>query len=340
MNEPSSRDLLGYMLGALDSDEHRQIEDQIELDPEFKEELHELRSQVALLDDLEPPGPPPAGLARRTCEYIAALPGTRFESSGPAPQPKSDLARKSRRRWFTENSSETNGLGRKSVMNFVMVAVVLMLMAAIALPVLNNSRFNTRVLACQDNLRTVGMGLLEHADNSGGKYISMPAEGNLAFAGVYAPKLLEAGYVEDASAFMCAGVNNAIGREIPTIDELLEADKYSLVARQKKAGGDFAYIMGQLKNGVYDTGSNQNRPGYIVLADNPSVKLPGRGSNNHGGYGQNVFFEDGRIQFLEAPEFNGDAIYENDWGGVGPGAHPDDIVLVPSGTRLTGFNVQ
>ena len=66
MNEPSSRDLLGYMLGALESDEHQQLEDQIEQDPELKEELHELRSQVALLDELSPPGPAPAGLARRT----------------------------------------------------------------------------------------------------------------------------------------------------------------------------------------------------------------------------------------------------------------------------------
>jgi hypothetical protein len=97
--------------------------------------------------------------------------------------------------------------------------------------------------------------------------------------------------------------------------------------------------MGPLINGHYDSGENRHRSTYILLADNPGVSQPGRASNNHGGYGQNVFFEDGHTRFLKSPEFNGDAIYENDWGLIGPATHVDDIVLVPSATKLTNFQV-
>lgn len=340
MNEPSSKDLLGYMLGALEADEHQQIEELLEQDNELKEEFQNVRSQVALLDGLDPPGTPPVGLARRACEHIAAQPAAWLESVQPnAPAPKKKLvANSAHRRWFSDTSEGPRGQRRNSLMDFVIVVVVLMLLAAIALPVINNNRFNSRVLACQDNLRTVGMGLLEYSDNSGGKFIQMPESGNLAFAGVYAPQLMDGGYVEDSSSFMCAGVGNAQGRYIPTIKELEDAGNM-IYSYQKTAGGDFAYTMGIMKDGRHEIGFNQHRSDYILLADNPSVSLPGRASDNHGGYGQNVFFEDGRIAFLSSPEVDGDAIYENDLGCIAPGISANDIVLVRSATTLHNFRV-
>ena len=322
------------MLGALDADEHQQFKELIVQDHELKEELHDLRRELTLLDRMDPPGPPPAGLARRTCEFIAAQPAVALDNT----ETKPELAKSSRRRWFSESSNEHNGRRRNSVMDLMIVAVVLMLLAAIALPAINNSRHKSQMLACQNNLRTVGMGLLNYADNSGGKYISMPLDGNLSFAGIYAPELLDRGFVDEANTFLCAGV----GKDqhfVPTIKQLLEADQKLLREYQKRAGGDFAYTMGQWKDGHYDVGENHQRTDYILLADNPSASLPGRASNNHGGWGQNVFFEDGRIEFIKLPEYQGDAIYENDWGGIAPGAHPGDIVLVPSATRINNFRV-
>jgi len=337
VTDPSSNDLLGFMLGALDADDHQHFQATIDQDHELKEELQNLRLQVAPLDQLDPPGAPPAGLARRTCEFIATQPAISIEK--PDKESKPEVVKSSRRRWFRENSNESSGRRRNSVMDFVIVAVALMLMAAIALPALNKSRHQRQMLACQNNLRTVGMGLLEYAENSGGKYISMPEDGSLSFAGVYAPELLERGFVEDPNAFMCAGAGNDKQHFIPSIRQLMEADQKLLRQYQKRAGGDFAYTMGQWKNGQYDAGENLHRRDYILLADNPSASQPGRASINHGGYGQNVFFEDGRVDFLDLPEYEGDAIYENDWGGVAPGAHPGDIVLVPSATKFIKFKV-
>ncbi len=324
------------MLGALDTGHHQQLEKRLEEDHELKEQLLDLRQRIAPLEQLTPPGLPPAGLARRTCEFVASHPRRESRWQRPA---TTALASQPRRRWFSANSLEPGARRRNSVMDFVIVVVVIMLLAAVALPALNNSRFQSQRLACQNNLRTVGMGLLEYSENSGGRYVQMPPTGNLSFAGVYAPELMERGFVKDPNAFLCAGAGRARQHEVPTLRQLLEADPQSLRDLQKRAGGDYAYTMGQIRNGVHDVGENLHRSGFILIADNPSGTLPGWASDHHGGHGQNVFFEDGRVQFLELPEYEGDAIYVNDWGTVGPGASADDIVLAPSATKLINFRV-
>ena len=325
------------MLGALEPDEHLQIEELVEQDHELNEELKDIRCQVAILDHLDPPGIPLPGLARRTCEHVAS-------QSEPVPLPSQssagkDVDRKNGRRWFAGQSEQSSRRKRNPVVDIVMIAVFLILMASIALPALNNSRFNSRLLACQNNMRDVGMGLLQHAENSGGKYMQMPTEGNLSFAGSYAPKLLASGLVKQPGSFLCPGVGNTDDKYIPTLEQILSANGKELQVYQKQAGGDLACAMGQMIDGNYYGGEDLNRSDYILLADKPSATSAGRASKNHGGYGQNVFFETGRTAFLKLPEFDDDAIYENDWGTVAPGANQDDIVLVPSATRLSNHSV-
>ena len=336
MNNPSSQDLLGYMLGALEPEEHQQIEFQIDEDPALREELDLVRRQVAVLDQLDPPGTPPAGLARRTCESISVLTSTssfpRVASSGNPP------AKPEKGRWFSSRREAGTAGRRGSLMDFVIVAAVVLLLAAIILPAINNSRYHSRLLACQNNLRTVGTGLLEYSSNFGGEYIPIPESGNQAFAGIHAPTLLSTGFVNDPSVFSCAGTGRAENRMIPTLDEIKVARGQLLRKLQKLAGGDFAYSLGQMVNGRYTAGRNENRSHYLILADAPGFDQPGRASTNHSGYGQNAFFEDGHIQFLKSPVVDGDAIYENEWGAIAPGVHATDIVVAPSGTSL--FNIK
>lgn len=328
MNESSSKDLPGYMLGALDPAEQEEIEQRIEESPELKEELQDLRDQIAPLDGLSPPGLPPTGLARRSCEYIATLP--------PPAVAADQTVEKPNRRWFS-STRENGSHGRRSIMDVVIAATVLMLLAAIVLPAINHSRFESRKMACQDNLREVGFALLEYADNSGGRHIEIPEAGNLGVAGYYAPKLLDSGLIEDHTKFLCAGMRTSPYYRIPTLEEMSNGTGEQLTAMQKLAGGDFAYSLGHQTDKGYDSGVNQHRANYILLADIPSARNPGRASNNHGGYGQNGFFEDGHIQFLESPVFLEDAIYENNWGQIGPGANVSDIVVAPSATSLSLF---
>lgn len=71
MKHPSQEDLLGYVLGALDAPEHREIQQLIDQNPEIEEELLRIKSSLLPLDELDS-GKSRPGLARRTCEAVAA----------------------------------------------------------------------------------------------------------------------------------------------------------------------------------------------------------------------------------------------------------------------------
>ena len=65
-------ELLGYVLGALDAPEERNIRQKIESDPSLQEEVNKLQASILPLDHLDNPLGSRPGLARRTCEWVAA----------------------------------------------------------------------------------------------------------------------------------------------------------------------------------------------------------------------------------------------------------------------------
>ena len=60
-------------------------------------------------------------------------------------------------------------------------------------------------------------------------------------------------------------------------------------------GGSYGYCIGYVDQGVYQPTRNLGRPGFAIMADAPCEDRPGRQSDNHGGRGQNVLFEDGHV---------------------------------------------
>ena len=54
---------------------------------------------------------------------------------------------------------------------------------------------------------------------------------------------------------------------------------------------------------------------------------PGRQSDNHAGYGQNVLFEDGHVQFLVTCKTDCDNVFLSERNLVEAGRHPDDSVI-------------
>ena len=70
MNPSSQDDLLGYLLGALDAQEQRDLQQKIDNDPALEESLLDLKAALVPLDSLDAKGYRP-GLARRTCEAVA-----------------------------------------------------------------------------------------------------------------------------------------------------------------------------------------------------------------------------------------------------------------------------
>ena len=70
MNPSSQDDLLGYLLGALDAQEQRDLQQKIDDNPALEESLLDLKAAMGPLDCLDTKGYRP-GLARRTCEAVA-----------------------------------------------------------------------------------------------------------------------------------------------------------------------------------------------------------------------------------------------------------------------------
>ena len=70
MNPSSQDDLLGHLLGALDAQEQRDLQQKIDDNPALEETLLDLKAAIGPLDCLDTKGYRP-GLARRTCEAVA-----------------------------------------------------------------------------------------------------------------------------------------------------------------------------------------------------------------------------------------------------------------------------
>lgn len=327
MERANDEDLLGYTLGALEPDEQDRVGALVREDQRLQLRVEVLRNRLARLDELQSPGKPPAGLARRTCERIAAVPligpmtvdpNSLLPRSAPVPRPRP--------------IADRLAFVRRSPLELAVAAVVILLLGSLGVMALGNMRENSRIAACQNNMRQVGLALLEYSSLHGGVHLAIPEDSRLAFAGAYGPLLIESGLVKDSSLFYCAGGTRRTDAipPMPTLEQILQSEGADLARLKRSCGGDFAYNIGHVRDGKYTPPKNLNRPDYALLADNPNPSLAGRRSSNHGGKGQNVFFEDGHIEFLADPLVNGDSIYENDEGAVRPGVSPNDCVLGPS----------
>lgn len=344
MKTPSQEDLLGYVLGALDAQEQRNVQQSIDDHPEIEEELLRIKNSLIPLDCLEVSGPRP-GLARRTCESVASWQNEQaFDSTTDQPEvnrtaPFDSIIRSS----IDASTAMTSAPKlRPSVserilhpktwsMPDVLVGVALLaVMAGILLPTISYTRDNCRIAACQSNLRQIGGALMKYGSTHEGQIMDFPKDGNLAVIGWIGPMLKDAGFIMDDSIFACPGISASQPpvyipgqKQIDNASCELEIDSY-----RRSLCGHFGFAMGYRDNVQY----HPPRAGlshFIVFADQPSG-LPGRVSNNHRARGQNVLFGDGSVLFVVGPAHGNDRIYENDIGLVQPGLNEKDNVVAPS----------
>jgi hypothetical protein len=323
MNEPARKDLLGFVLRALDRDEQAELAAELEEDSGLREELDQLQTRLEALGL----GPrkthfdPPAGLARRTCAAIFDQP---------------TLAPRSKMREAADFGSRN--ARRMARTDFFVAAAVLACAAAIFFPALLASRFQSEVLACQNRLREIGQGLHEYAamqpDNS---FPRVALTGNRAAAGVYAPVLKSNELVTDKRTFVCP--NSPLARQmdewqLPTLEQLDQSVDEVLEQLQEDMGGSYGYNLGYVDGDRYSAPHNRNRDNYPLMADVPSDRYPGRVSGNHGGHGVNMLFESGNVRFMRllSQTIMDDPFYNRE-GLVAAGVDPDDVVIAESSAR-------
>ncbi len=334
MKNPSQEDLLGFVLGALDADQQTEVQQLVDQDPQLEEQLLDIKSSMAPLELLDevPSGRP--GLARRTCEMLAAIqkeeqlrkqsvePALTMDSPAPEEVPNPLAAP-------GLTMAQTNSyLGRSSwSLNDVLVlAASLAVLAALLFPAISYSRYHADRTACQSNFSSLGQAFLSYSEIHDGTFMEIPMNGNLAVAGSFAPILKDAGLIEDDSVFACAGANRKTPVRIPTCEQIENSSGDYLGYLHRTMSGDYGYSLGYVVGEQYKV-PQQGGGNLIIAADQPSPNLEGHRSANHRGVGQNCLFEDGHVEYVAGHAFGDDPIYKNDYDLVAPGANSGDCVI-------------
>lgn len=304
--------LLGYLLGALEPEECQRVERHLEDDPLARRELELLSlSLVPLAADAEHHSPP-AGLARRTCDYVSLRSETLAST-----------------RAFVAPSTW-------QLQDLLIAAGVFVAACLLFFPAVNHSRFQARVAMCQNNLRALGQALASYSEHQGGFFPVVPTDGKYAVAGIYAPTLVEQRFLDESRHLICpeSFLAEEAGFQVPSLAVIQSATGAALTKLQRLMGGSYGYSFGYLMGDRYRGHRNQSRPQFALMADSPSLELADHQSRNHGTCGQNVLFEDGRVQFVSGcrAEAAGpcDHFFTNEAGLVAAGAHADDAVIGPS----------
>lgn len=217
-------------------------------------------------------------------------------------------------------------------MDVVCSCAAALLVGALLLPALSAARFNSRLVACQDNLRTVFNSLTQYAEAHEGRFPQIPQSGPLSAAGYVGPILKAEGLLDQDRVFACAGKGAAAERvRIPSTSEILAAETpEELRQYRQRMLGDYGYTLGFLENGKYGAPKSLGSGSYVLFADAPQNGTFPRISRNHGGWGQNCLMSDGSIQFNRTGCIGNDAIYLNDRNIVAPGIGPLDTVVAPA----------
>jgi hypothetical protein len=204
--------------------------------------------------------------------------------------------------------------------------------AALVLPLIQSSRASAQVAACANRLREIGLALSGYSEHHEGNFPQVPESGKLSAAGIYAPVLLDAGYLNDRRIVICPASPLAANSTliVPTLGQVQAADGDQLAQLRRTMGGSYGYALGYRDGALYKTTRNLHRANFALAADMPASDCST--SPNHGGAGHNVLLEDGHIAFIHGCRLDGcsDDIFTNDLGQVAAGCHVNDAVVARS----------
>ena len=143
MTDPIREHLLGYLLGADEPEERLLVEKHLA-------ENESLRSEMELFKGLQPLSAdeqhhePPHGLAQRCCDYVF----TRTEVM-PAALSQSGTTNAPRQRW--------------SWLEMTVAGTIAAAVAVFLLPKIYESQVQSKLLACQNNLKDIGLAAMDYS---------------------------------------------------------------------------------------------------------------------------------------------------------------------------------
>ena len=290
-------ELLAYLLNDLDDEQRHRIEERLEVDPIWQNELKRLRSYVeASQEQTDDAEPMPEDLVSRTCSFVkhASAQGELSPAVLPAKLSESQDAAAPRR-------------GRWTSLDWAVGACIAVVIGALLVPAIQESRDSARRMQCQAKLKTLGQALTRYAREHNGQVPMIQQHEN---AGIYAIKLWESGVIsreELQESLVCPSdelADDVFQSEakfhVPTRAELRQAKLDQLKTLLRRMGGSFAYRIG-----FYD---NQGRYHHVkfsgsscapMMADKPSYASSSFQSTHHGSCGQNVLFQDESVRYVQ-----------------------------------------
>jgi hypothetical protein len=363
MTRYSHEQLLGYLLGALDSKECIEVERAIAECPAAAAEFEKIRHSldtVGLLDEPEQIEPPLC-LASRTCEFVenqielyaaetvvmSAVAEEQIAAAiAAADEIAAPSAKQSSRTKVTlspVSRSEAQGSSFRKV-DIAVACSVIIAGAALCFPLLFTTQLQANITRCQNQLRQLGLALHAYSElQPDGSFPAVLASGPRSVAGIYAPTLLTNRLIENPKTFFCPGNPQLVASlpefPIPTLEQVDHASEVQLETYQRTMGGGYGYSLGYQQDESLQPPRNSRRPSYPLLADAPHDSQPGRVSTNHDRQGQNMLFEDGQVRFIKMSnpasnqEMALDDPYHNRLGIVAAGLDFNDAVLGRSNDR-------
>ena len=307
---PMRENLLGYLLGAVEPEERIAVEQNLAQDARLRDDLDLLRTSLAPLDGEPGHHEPPKGLAQRCCEFVFSRdimparlsPATSNETLRP------------RHRW--------------SRLDLAVGGAIAAAVAVLILPAIYQSRLQSQVTACQNNLKDIGLAMSGYSERHDGYYPAVRPGDRLNAVGMWAPVLEDEESPLRGPAIFCPASDVDANFSMPRLDALDHMSKAEFDAIAPRLGGSYGYTLGYRVGGNYKTQQNQHRKVFAVMSD-----APGRGgtnSPNHGGGGQNVLYDDSHVHFQNGTQIGPDDIFHNARGEIAPGAHSNDAVIVHS----------
>ncbi len=221
--------------------------------------------------------------------------------------------------------------------DFVVAAGIFIAASMLFFPAIYHSRYSAQIANCENNLRRIGQALAAYSGLHHGDFPGLSTAGPQSAAGVYAVKLMDDGLVHEPQWFVCPSSPLAEKIDqfhVPSLDELEHVPREKLTELERLMGGSYGYNLGYIgEDRRYHSTRNLHRKNFAILADVPVATEGSKPySLNHGGWGHNVLFEDGHVDYLKACTAAGckDNIFLNDDGQLAPGIHRDDAVIGPS----------
>jgi prepilin-type processing-associated H-X9-DG protein len=315
--------LVGYLIGALDSDVHREVEKYLDDEPGARDRLEVLRRAMAPLEADKDTIDPPPGLAIRTLASVAEF---RCRPLPAAPPQPARLAVGGRSWW------------RRG--DVLAAACLFVVVGGLGTTWVGHSRAESRKKECEANLHEWHTAITQYATNNGGSeernelpHLNPRNPRHVAAA---FPALLRNNSELPQKLSLRCPANGPRSQDVLPFRDLEPMPEDQFQEQVKKLPGCYAYSLGFYHNGQHrvfrEPSDLRSSSAVPIMGDCPSISGEGgrvRGnSKNHNG--QNVLFLDGSVHFCKTPynPFNDkDHLYLNNAGKVAAGVDQWDTVL-------------